>query len=209
MLTGVRRREIQLRYGLVLAAVLTGPTWIAGIAAILIPPIWGPGLLVGPVTVVLAAVVVSQLFPELRRVVAVACVLLAFLAATFTAIWMPSAVLDVRGTQVAALVATERVVQGKHDWHKYELRGTDGRPIPGTLTEYDDVYDPGDRVDVVVDPGHHVAPEAADELNGDWVIGIIAAGLLVLTTALSIGVGSRTSMEQVDLRIRGRYRSRH
>jgi len=93
--------------------------------------------------------------------------------------------------------------------YQYELRGPDGRPIAEMLTEYDDVYKPGDHIGVIVDRRQQLDPKTADELDGERVTGIAAAGLLVFTTALSIGVGSRGDMEQVDLRIRSWYRRRH
>jgi hypothetical protein len=202
----VHRGEFYLRHGLVLAAILTGPTWIAGTVAALIRTYWAGWFMV--VAVVLAIVAASQLFPE-RRLGIVVCGVLAALAAIVMFVWMPLAVLDLRGEPVTAVVTAEHVARGKQNLYQYELRGPDGRPIAGMLTEYDDVYEPGDHIGVIVDRRQQLDPKTADELDGERVTGIAVAGLLVFTTALSIGVGSRGDMEQVDLRIRSRYRRRH
>lgn len=198
--------KLHLRHGLVLAAIFTGPTWIAGTAAALIRTYWAGWFMV--IAVVLAIVAASQLFPE-RRLGIVVCGVLAALAAIVTFIWMPLAVLDLRGKPVTAVVTTEHFIRGKHNLYQYELRGPDGQPIAGMLTEYDDVYKPGDHIDVIVDRRQQLDPKTADELDGERETGIAAAGLLVLATALSIGVGARGDMEQVDLQIRSRYRPRH
>jgi hypothetical protein len=160
------------------------------------------------VAVVLASVAANQLFPEALPGV-FACGVLAALAAILTLIWMPLAVLGLRGEPVPAVVTAEHIVGGTNKRYRYELRGPDGQPIAGMLTEYDNVYAPGDHIDVIVDRHRQLDPVTADELDGERETGIAAAGLLVLTGALSIGVGSRADMEQVDLRIRSRYRRRH
>jgi hypothetical protein len=202
----VHRGKFHLRHGLVLAAIFTSPIWIAGAVAALIRTYLAGWLMV--IAVVLAIVAASQLFPE-RRLGMVVCGVLAALAAIVTFIWMPLAVLDLRGEPVTAIVTTEHVARGKHNRYRYELRGADGRPIAGMLTEYDDVYKPGDHIRVIVDRRQQLDPVTADRLDGERVTGIAAAGLLVLTTALSVGVGARGGMEQVDLRVRSRYRPRH
>lgn len=200
------QRTVHLRHGLVLAAIFTGPTWIAGSVAALIRTYRAGWIMV--IAVVIAIVAASQLFPEARYGILV-CGVLAALAAIVTFIWMPLAVLDLRGEAATAVVTAEHVVRGKHHLYQYELRSPDGRPIAGVLTEYDDVYKIGDHIGVVVDRRQQLDPIAADELDGERQTGIAAAVLLVLTTALSIGVGSREEMEQVDLRLRSRYRPRH
>jgi hypothetical protein len=206
MPAAVHRGKLHLRHGLVLAAIFTGPIWIAGTVAALIRSYRAGMFMV--IAVALALVAASQLFPERPHGIVV-CAVPAALAAIFAFIWMPLAVLDLRGEPVTAVVTAEHVVRGKHNVYRYELRGLDGRVIAGSLTEYDDVYEPGDDVAVIVDRRQQLDPRAAAELDGERETGIAAAGLLVLTTALSIGVGSRGGMAQVDLRIRSRYRPRH
>ncbi len=192
--------------GLILAAVFTGPVWVAGTVAALVRTYWAGWLMV--IATVLAIVVAGQLFPEGRLGIA-ACGVVSALAAIVTFIWMPLAVLDLRGEPMTAVVTTERVVRGRHNLYRSELLGPGGRPIPGLLTEYDDVYAPGDRVDVVVDRRQRLDTVTAAELGAQRETGIGAAGLLLLATALSVGVGSRADMRQIDLRVRFRYRPRH
>ena len=50
-------------------------------------------------------------------------------------------------------------LEEKQNLYQYELRGPDGRPIAGMLTEYDDVYKPGDHIGVIVDRRQQLDPK--------------------------------------------------
>ena len=202
----VRRGELHPRHGLVFAGVLTAPSWIVGIAACFVRAHWLGWFLV--LAVVCSVVVASQLFPD-QGLAAIVCCCLAALAAILVFIWIPSAVLDVRGVKVTAVVTGEHVVPGRHRRYDYQLSSVDGRPIAGVLMQYDEAFKPGDRVDVVVDQSGQLDPVTPDEVDGERGLGIAAASLLAVTTALSFGLGSRWPMERVEFRVRSRYRRRH
>jgi hypothetical protein len=61
--------------------------------------------------VVCSIVFVSQLFPG-QGISAIVCWCLAALAAILVFIWVPSAVLDVRGVKMTAVVTGEHVIPG-------------------------------------------------------------------------------------------------
>jgi hypothetical protein len=130
------------------------------------------------------------------------------LAAILTVIWLPLAVLGIRGEPMTATVTAEHVIRGRNSAYQYQLRDPDGRPIAGVLTEYVDRYAPGDLVDVVVDPASRVDPQQAGELGDAQGLGTAAAGTLALTIVVSIATGARSPMEKLDLRF-SRYRARH
>lgn len=198
-------KRARVRHGLILAAILTGPAWIIGIVAALVPAQWARWFAVIPV--LFAIVVVSQVFRGSRLGMVLCCVL-AGLAAILTFVWAPLAVLTMRGEPVSAIVTGEHLVPGKgHTYHRYDL-SVDGRPIL-ELLDYDAAFALGDHVDVVVDRQRQLDPVTADALDEERGVGIAAAGVLLLTTALSIGIGSRATIERVDLRLRSRYRTRH
>jgi len=137
------------RQGFILAAILTGPAWMAAIAATLVPTIPAGTFMV--IAAVAAFVLANQVFPE-RGIGLLVCGVLAMLAAIVAFAWAPLAVLDLWGDRVRATVTAEHIVSGQNRLYRYELSGPDGKAMAGMLTEYDDLYQPGDLVDVVVDP---------------------------------------------------------
>jgi hypothetical protein len=195
-----------LRGGLILAAVYATPALLAGIVASL-AGFYPTGIFM-VVLCVVAMVVASNLFAE-HGVGFVIGGVLACLAAILAILWVPMAVLSIRGQPMTATVTAEHVIHGRGTVYQYELRDREGRRIPGKLTEIDDDrYDPGDVADVVVDPMSLVDPQAAGEPDASSGVGMAAAGALALTIAVSIATGARTPMEELDLRF-SRYKARH
>jgi hypothetical protein len=155
----------------------------------------------------LAIVVASNMFTD-HGVGFVVGGVLSCLAAILTLIWMPLAVLSIRGEPMTATVTAKHVIRGRNSAYQYELQAPDGRPVAGVLTEYKDRYAPGALVDVVVDRGSLVDPQQAGQLGDAEGLGIAAAGTLALTIVVSIATGARSPMEKLDLRFSW-YRARH
>ncbi|GHJ49295.1 hypothetical protein Cs7R123_66370 [Catellatospora sp. TT07R-123] len=188
-----------------LAAVLTVPTATAAIVSALVRTRAAENITL--LVAVAFVLVASQLFPEGRLDLGL-CAVLSITAAVLAFFWAPLAVLDLRGDPVTATVSGVHVIGGKQRMYQYQLRGPDGRTLPGALTEYQDVYRTGDRVDVVADRDAELDPVEAGDLDGVRGLGLATGALLLLTVAASVPVGSRHHMEQVASPFR-RYRPRH
>lgn len=117
----------------------------------------------------------------------VAALVAGFLASAVLFTSVPTMVLSVRGRPTTAVVATSTDVTvhtrsgTSHEW-RYQLVDTAGRPIPGRLVATGPYWQPGDQVDVLVDPNGRIDPHEAGEAD-EWPSSAVIAGSLIAITA--------------------------
>ncbi|MGI5183465.1 hypothetical protein ACQEVZ_45135 [Dactylosporangium sp. CA-152071] len=141
--------------------------------------------LVGTIGIVVPIVVLAGRWAAPMLVVA--AVVAGFLASAVLFTFVPTMVLSVRGRPTTAVVATSTDVTvhtrsgTSHEW-RYQLVDAAGRPIPGRLTATGPYWQPGDQVDVLVDPSGRIDPHEAGEVD-DWPSSAVIAGSLIAITA--------------------------
>jgi hypothetical protein len=104
----------------------------------------------------------------------------------------PEFYLDRTGTTTVAIVTQEgthvitRGTKPDITRHVYRFSRSDGAPIAGELTAYDDNHNVGDRVEIVYDPTGFANPQLARVTRESWAGVEIAAILLAITLALAV-----------------------
>lgn len=158
-----------------MAAILTTPVLVTGVASLYLPLIAVALLMVA--AIVASFIVVEKAVNPSRRATgwAAACV---FVATVGILVAVPLLILTLRGDRVDATVTAERVTHSSKGGtsYKYRLVAPDGHAIHGELSEPYDQFDVGDQADVVYDPGGVAPPNDVDFVR----LGPLLAGAVVM-----------------------------